>query len=893
MSAAPQQAAESQSAQADSWILKWNSEPPAEFWHTSERISTFKELGVDVVRPAEGVDPREWRVKWAGSAQVKYMLPNRELSSLAAANDPFFSRQTYLKQIQAEAAWDIATGNEGFTIAMIDTGVDLQHPDLQANLVSGYNVIDPEQPPLDDNGHGTNVAGVMAAAGNNGTGVTGLLWRAKLMPIKALEQSGRGDEAKLAEGIRYAVNHGAKVVVMSVGLPGSDPFLQEVVEYAEAQNVLLVAATGNDEGEMVRFPAAYPSVLAVGGITGTGEVEERSNYGPEVDLVAPWLVYTTAQGGGYEYRDGTSMAAPQAAAVAALVWQQHPDWTAAQIRNHMRGSSQDVGAPGWDEHTGYGQLRADLALTQAYIPDLYEPNETKASAAVFPLNTMITAELSGSSDKDWYSMKIPYDGQLHLTLQADQPDALPMTMYVEYDGKTMTQDVTPGKQSTLTVRKGTVFVRIAAKNAGAAASSTYRLSSSFDIYADPYEDNDRQYKAYALPARTQTITGTFHRRGDQDWFVVKPETSGIMRVRASTDSPKIDLALLIQKQGERALTIDAGGQGQPEYAPQMEVLPGTYYIRVTNASDLAAAAEYFLSLEFVPKLVDPNEPNNKAYQATDIRFDYPYQGIIDTADDADWFRFKLTEDSLAQFRLTGLPEKADVSYTIYNSSLEAVTSGQFPAGTGSAAWLQPFAPGSYYIKLTANSSFSDQLYELQVSQAPLVSGYIDIADHWAKTEIAAATEEGWVNGYGEYMFMPNRTITRAEAAAMLVRAFGLSRQMELNYTDLAADHWAYEAIAAATRKGILQGYPDQTIGPDKPLTRIEMASMFAGALGISGKLRGQAPFVDIPESHWGASILKQMKAEGWLNGFDDGTFRPDEPATRAEFVVLLERIHPQ
>ena len=151
-------------------------------------------------------------------------------------------------------------------VAVVDTGVDLGHPDLVGNLVDGVNLLQPSKKPNDDNGHGTNVAGFIAAVINNDKGIAGIAPNAKIMPIKALEADGTGGEAKLGEGIKYAVDHGAKIVVLSLGLNKYSDYLAGIVQYAEDHNVLLVAAVGN-ESTSVKYPAAYPTVLAVGGVS--------------------------------------------------------------------------------------------------------------------------------------------------------------------------------------------------------------------------------------------------------------------------------------------------------------------------------------------------------------------------------------------------------------------------------------------------------------------------------------------------------------------------------------------------------------------------------------------------------------------------------------------------
>jgi hypothetical protein len=125
---------------------------------------------------------------------------------------------------------------------------------------------------------------------------------------------------------------------------------------------------------------------------------------------------------------------------------------------------------------------------------------------------------------------------------------------------------------------------------------------------------------------------------------------------------------------------------------------------------------------------------------------------------------------------------------------------------------------------------------------------------------------------------------------MLVRAFGYTKYKAIDFTDLSPGFWAYDAISLAAQAGIIQGYPDRTMRPDQPLTRIEMAVLFANALKISGKQRGNHPFDDVELDHWAVPILKQMKAEGWITGYDDGGFHPDQLSTRAEFASMLTRV---
>lgn len=810
-------------------------------------------------------------------------------AAAATADDPLGEKQTYLKDIHINEAWDIATGNPDITIAIVDTGVDLNHPDLKRNLVPGVNLINPKLPPHDDNGHGTNVAGVVAAIGNNDRGVTGILWNAKIMPIKALESDGSGGETKLGEGIRYAIDHGAKIVVLSLGLNKYSTYMNDIVRYAEEKNVLLVAATGN-EGSRVKYPAAYPTVLAVGGMT-SNQAAPLSNTGPEIDLVAPWDVFTTARGNSYEYKDGTSMAAPQVAAVAALAWSKYPDMKAYQIRQLLRQTAQDLSGSGWNDSTGYGLLRADKALKDKPLSDMYEPNDRKNQAKAISPSKMISASFAGGTDHDWFSCNVPYDGFLHLAFDMEQGQSVSV-QHTDAKGTFTGVTAQPGEPVTFKVTKGKSYLQLQLTNRNESREIPYKLTTSFDIYRDPFEENDKQYKAYVLPSRSQTIKGTFHQPNDQDWFEFPVEQSGSLAIRLSTDTPRIDPVLFVQKQGEKGTTVDAGDDGVTEMLVLPEVFPGKYYIRVSNVkeySDHPVVGEYTLNIEYDTKQIDPNEPNNRSYQATTISLDTEYSGLMDRADDVDWYQFHLDGDTYAQIDITGIPSGVRMYAFLYDGSMRPIGSGD---GGRAIMMNQRLPAGTYYLKLIASAPFDRDLYQLMVKSKPLVGGYSDIERHWAKDSILELGGKNIVNGYDDYTFRPDFPITRAEATAIISRAFKLSKQKNISYTDVAPGHWAYADIAKAAQSGIVDGYPDQSFAPDQPVSRMEMTAIIARSINMSGKKRGELPFTDVTEDYWGVGILKQMKAEGWIAGYDDGSYKPDQQASRAEFVTMLAKIMP-
>ncbi|RMF02730.1 MAG: hypothetical protein D6768_07540 [Chloroflexi bacterium] len=342
--------------------------------------------------------------KLVARKDVESVSLNYVIHTMGSPNDTYFSSQWGLTKIQAPQAWDISTGASSVVIAVIDTGVDLDHPDLAAKLwtnpgeipgnffdddgngyvddVNGYDFANNDSDPNDDNGHGSHVSGIAAAATNNSTGVAGVSWGAKIMALKALNSAGGGGTADIAEAMMYAVDNGAKIISMSLGgvrtsWPCSYTDIETALNYAQANDVLVVIAAGNDGQYGVNCPGAYDQALAVGATTSSDNRASYSNYGPRLDIVAPGgdisnKIYSTIAPlltNGYKYYDGkygTSMATPFVSGLAALVWGMDPSLTAAQVQQQIESSADDLGTTGKDDYFGWGRINAYKAL-QPYI----------------------------------------------------------------------------------------------------------------------------------------------------------------------------------------------------------------------------------------------------------------------------------------------------------------------------------------------------------------------------------------------------------------------------------------------------------------------------------------------------------------------------------------------
>jgi thermitase len=339
--------------------------------------------GIDVltVKVPEGRE-QEAIAKLQTQADVVYAEPNYIVQALDIPNDPHYSTQWGLSKINMPLAWDITTGNSNVIVAIIDTGIDLEHPDFNCEispgvnkLTAGYNFFSTVTPPDDDHyaSHGTHVAGIAGACTDNALGVAGVAPNVQLMPVKVLASNGNGTSEGAAAGIIHAVDYGSKVLNLSLGAASVGIALQDAVNYAYNHGALVVAASGNAGLSPVYYPAAYDKAVAVGSTTSSDTRSSFSNYGTALDVVAPGSsIYSTVIGS-YGSLNGTSMATPFVSGLAALIWSVDPGLTHDQVRLIIQDTAVDLGAAGWDEFYGYGRIDAFQAL-ERFSVTLHEPS---------------------------------------------------------------------------------------------------------------------------------------------------------------------------------------------------------------------------------------------------------------------------------------------------------------------------------------------------------------------------------------------------------------------------------------------------------------------------------------------------------------------------------------
>lgn len=374
--------------------------------HGSKRLKEFKKLNLHQVQLKKGLSVEAALKLYRTDPGVEFVEPNYLVSAAATPNDPFYASsgswgQPYqdlwgLHKMQLASAWETTKGSAQVVVAVSDTGLDLSHPDIQANIwsdpveilngidddgngyvddVNGWNFITGSNDFADDHGHGTHVSGTIAAGTDNGVGMAGVSWYTRIMPLKFLDANGQGSVGDGIASILYAADNGAQVVNCSWGFTSYSQSLKEAIEYAFQKGVVVVAAAGNGSMEAAEFyPGGYGNVLTVAATDNLDQKASFTNFGAAVDVSAPGVDILSLRAGTtdmyldggthvvdtrYFRASGTSMAAPHVSGLAALLFAENPTWTGKQVMAQIVATADGLA----DAGLGSGRVNAPAALT--------------------------------------------------------------------------------------------------------------------------------------------------------------------------------------------------------------------------------------------------------------------------------------------------------------------------------------------------------------------------------------------------------------------------------------------------------------------------------------------------------------------------------------------------
>lgn len=385
--------------------------------HGGKRIGHLKQINTHIIDLPAQANAEAVANALRNNPHIKFAEVDRVVPPELLPNDPNLSSAWHLPQIGAPQAWDTKTG-QGVTIAILDTGVDSSHPDLIPQLVPGWNVYDNNSNTADVHGHGTIIAGIAVAAGDNLLGSAGVAFASKLMPIRISGLDGWASFSRMAAGVTWAADNGARVANISFQGAAGSATVVSAAQYMRSKGGVVVAASGN-----TGIVEAYPptdQITVVSASDTLNNVASFSSYGAYVDLTAPGVsIYSTARGGGYTRGTGTSASSPVAAGVYALVMSANPTLPPPLLDNVVFSTALDVGTAGKDDKSGWGVVNASAAVQKAVqteVTDVLSPSaQILSPAAGAKVAGVVPVSVSAVDDVGVVRVELFVNGSLFAT----------------------------------------------------------------------------------------------------------------------------------------------------------------------------------------------------------------------------------------------------------------------------------------------------------------------------------------------------------------------------------------------------------------------------------------------------------------------------------------------
>jgi len=718
---------------------------------------------------------------------VEAVEPNYrvQLAGVVTVNDPKTAGQYSLDQMRVRDAWSITKGGSG-VVAVLDTGVMANHPDLAGRVLAGYDFVNNDTNAADDNGHGTWVAGIIAAKPNDGYGIAGISWTDKILPVKIMDGEGTGSTADLLAGIQWATDHGATVINMSVGGFPYSQIIQDAINDAWNAGIVLVAAAGNNARDELFYPASFANVVSVSATQVNDEFAHWSSYGAKVDVSAPGASVQTTNctvctyadhdsWGEHTYISGTSFATPNVSGVIALLRAKFPSETPAQIVSRLVGSVDDRGYAGWDKRYGAGRVNAYRALGASVTAsarlggDGLEPNNALSTAKKIGLGVATRPTIYPAGDADVFAVDVPRAGRLDVRVTGVvdsraypwNRSTLPIDPIVEL--------YTSG--GTLITRVDKVFetgTELASATVGGAGRilvrvTNYLSNGSRTAYSvtPTYVDTAAPKVSGMTPAAGATNVSRFASSSATFSEAVTNVTASSVRLRDVASNALVPATVAYDASSRRA-TLSASDKLGPEKAYRVEVTSA-----VKDAGGNALAATSWAFTTGVSGFAD----------TAGSPFDYDIAWLaeegITAGCAADRFcpKSAVTREQMASFLARGLslpsatadwfaddgasPHQADINRLAQAAITGGCAPHRFcPTGTVTREQMASFLARALHLPPTANDWFSDD----------------GASPHQA--DINRLAEAGITGGCGATTFCPSSVITRDQMAAFLHRALG-------------------------------------------------------------------------------------------------------------------------
>ncbi|WP_018923079.1 S8 family serine peptidase [Salsuginibacillus kocurii] len=849
--------------------------------------------------------------------------PEEDDGSDGSADDPEISAANEtidwgMERINAPAAWKNDVTGEGVSVAVIDTGIMHDHPDL--NVVDSETFVDGTEDAEDDNGHGTHVAGIIAALDNN-EGTVGVAPDADLYAAKVLNEDGSGMHSWVVQGIEWAIHNEIDVINLSVGGDQHSDLLGDAIEYAVDQGIAMVAAAGNrGAGEdQIEYPARYDDVIAVGATTIHDERAQFSATGPSLDIVAPGQdILSTDNDGGYIRDHGTSMAAPHVSGHLALLQQENPEAESDELTEILFENTDNLGTATPNEEYGHGLMTISSDISAPELP----PEAPENLSAIVEEDEEVTITWDEPTDGpepiqyvvERNGTEIATTSELAVT---DEPGPGEHTYTVTAIGE---DDRTSDSVSTtITVEEDLVFAPVSGLDAELINDETVEVTWTYD---DPGDTQALEIVRDGESLATVDV--------DETSFEDEPGTGThtYTVIPLAEDGERTDSSL----HRDVEITVEPEPEPEPEPTPEPELEP---------VSDLEATVTADNTVELSWTYDDPGDT-----EALEIVHDDETLAIVDTDTtsyedvppegshtytviplDEEGNRADIDQHRSVDVTLEEEPkpepepqlepvsdleaaivndETVQLSWVFENQGdteeLEIVRDGEslavVDASETTAYEDEPGAGTHTYmvIPLDADGNRADSSLhrsvevhiEAQPDPEPLEAyGDVDEGD-WHHDYLADLYGRGFITGYPNDTMQPTASITRAEAAVILVRATdATTADASHEFTDVPDHHFANDEIAAAAEAGLISGYEDGSFRPDETITRGETAALFTRAYNYSG---GEGTdFPDVNEDYFASAAIDTLTGAGIIEGYPDGTFGPTDSVSRAEYAAFLSR----
>lgn len=778
---------------------------------------------------------------------VASIEPNVVITAAATPNDSSYPQQWALNNtgqsggtpdadIDAKEAWDITKGSRDVVIAVVDTGVDYHHTDLKANIwtnpgeiagngvdddgngfvddVHGYDFVNNDGDPMDDNSHGTHVAGTIGAVGNNSKGVAGVAWNTSIMVLKFLDASGSGYLSDAVAALNYATmmktDYGVNVCATNNSWGGGGYYspLNSAINAGADADMLFVAAAGNNGSNndaVASYPGNYSSnsIISVAATNRNDALTYFSNYGAtQVDLAAPGVnIYNTLRNNSYGNYSGTSMAAPHVTGTAALIWSKYPTLSYRQVRDAIFDGVDSISSLSGKVATG-GRLNAKKALQKvantpdepdvpSADPDAYEPNDSvsqvnkaaeggasspnigllSATRTISGLNTVDNAV-------DWFKFAMNGDGtsehEVKITFTNSQGN-LDLALY-ESDGITLVDDSSGSSNSEKIglngVDAGTYFVKVTARNDAQSPSYTLTIEPAMDL-ADDYENNDSitivgnrpeggedsPNLAYVVGKLSINELNTLDDSDDFYRFRLARKAKGRNSVKIFFQHSQGDLDLAVYCE-DGSLFRRGNGIKNSETVKLKRAPAGIYYAHVYGYNG-AANPDYSLTIN------GPKPPRDKAGNSTArarrlkvAKRPRSVKEMVGITDDVDYWRMKLKKSADVTVELTGVEGDADLKLLDVNGQ----TIAQSVHGSGLDESIQSdLEAGTYYV-VVSTDSIDITNYTLRTSQVIAPIGDSNGIRALVAAMTAPAGEDAVMERMGAVAALQARTVQIFDAA---------------------------------------------------------------------------------------------------------------------------------